>query len=85
MSEGWGCRGLIDSNAQEAGGWSVAIDTLPLSRTECWASAMQRSPSVAIGNRVHGTWHEAVIGLRDSATASTTGVEGAEVIQRDRP
>ena len=37
-----------------------------------------RELTVAPGNCVHGTWHEAVIGFPSSTTASMTGIEGRQ-------
>jgi hypothetical protein len=44
-------------------------------------SAVQRLPSVAAANWVHGAWHEAVIGSPSSTAASMAGIEMAAVIQ----
>lgn len=45
-------------------------------------AAQQREPSVAPGNYVHGTWHEADIGSSGSTEASMTGFERGAVIKR---
>lgn len=50
-----------------------------------WMSELQRLEPVAPGSWVHGAWHEAVIGSPGSTAASMTGIEGAAVIQHDKP
>lgn len=46
-----------------------------------WETGLQRQPSVAPGDCVHGAWHEAFIGSPSSTAASMTGIERASVIQ----
>jgi hypothetical protein len=43
-------------------------------------TGVQRLTSVAAGNWVYGSWHEAVIGPPGSAAASMTGIYGDAVI-----
>lgn len=45
---------------------------------------MQRLASVAAGSWAHSVWHEAVIGLSDSAAASITGIVWAAVLPSGR-
>ena len=46
---------------------------------------LQRLPSVAAGNWVHGAWYEAVIGIPSSGAVSMTGIVEAAVVQLGRP
>lgn len=45
------------------------------------ATDLQRLPSSTVRRRVHAVWHEAVAGALGGLTASSTGVEGAAVVQ----
>jgi hypothetical protein len=48
-------------------------------------AASQRVPSSANSRRIHAPWHEADAGAPGRLTGSTTGVEGAAVVQSGCP
>lgn len=82
------CRMTSD---QEVDLWHTLLTAVPVAIDHLaghdliLAAALQRLPSSAISRRVHAAWHEAVAGAVGRLTASTTGVEGAAVVQPGRP